>query len=244
MGMLCFDTMIPQVRDFQYNKTRLYSCVESNYDLFSLVDLKHVSEFFDGFSLYNEGRQNLPASSYTNFQDSITSYGVTYHNDLIYIDETGSFAMERPANANPEESGEADAVLEYAMDPDTIARVDYYKSLFREKKVKAFFTFAPTNRDTLELRLSNPELFTGANDGNYLYYARPEGIPDPNFGSVDEWIESYDAATQATFGDDLILPLSQTLYHTGDYSEPDYHLSDEGVAVYTDSLIQALQTRI
>ena len=244
MGMLCFDTMIPQVRDFQYNKTRLYSCVESNYDLFSLVDLKHVSEFFDGFSLYNEGRQNLPASSYTNFQDSITSYGVTYHNDLIYIDETGSFAMERPANANPEESGEADAVLEYAMDPDTIARVDYCKSLFREKKVKAFFTFAPTNRDTLELRLSNPELFTGANDGNYLYYARPEGIPDPNFGSVDEWIESYDAATQATFGDDLILPLSQTLYHTGDYSEPDYHLSDEGVAVYTDSLIQALQTRI
>lgn len=244
MGILCFDTMIPQVRDFQYNKTRLYSCVESNYDLFSLVDLRDVSDFFDGFSLYNEGRQGMEASSYTNFQDSLFSYGVEYHNDLIYIDQTGSFALERKANANPEESGEADAVIEYLTDSETTRRIDYFRSLFQSKGAELFFTFAPTNRDTLALRLSNPELFTGANEGNYLYYARPEGIPDPVFYDVDEWIETYDRASLNCFGDDLILPLSQTLYHSGDYCEPDYHLSDEGVVIYTDSLVQALKTRI
>ena len=243
-GLFYGTTMIPFTGDFDYNMLRLYYCLESNYDLIGLVDLRHVSNFFGGFQAFNAYRFGLKPTTYQDYPTRITTYGQTYANDFGYIDSRGNWALPRPAGVNPKEAGEADAVVEYLTDPAARSRAKGYFSQLEEKGVQAFLAMAPTNQDTLEDRLENPDKYRGNNEGDYLHYGRPEGIPDPDYPNVSTWIEDFDSELSLTFGDHVIASLSQTLFATDDYYEPDYHLSDNAVPAYTSFLLSALQNKI
>lgn len=243
-GLFYGDTMIPATGGFDYNKLRLYSALESNYDLFGLVDLRHVSDFFDGLSAFNAYRLPLPATTYDDYKTDVTTHGISYRNDLGYIDDRGNWALPRPAGADPTQEGEADAVVEYLDNDEARERAVLVVDAIETKGAAFYLATAAVNEDTLQMRLDHPELFDAANPDGYLYFGRPEGIPDPNYPSLADWVHEFDEKLNENFKDHVIMGLSETLFTSKDYFEPDYHLSDEAVPVFTNRLVSALKNKI
>lgn len=234
-------SMAPEIKGFVYNKYRFYSCLESNYDLLSLVDFRHVDYLLTAFGEFNKLRKSLSETSYTDYLTTVKLYGKSYQNDLGYIDDRGNWALPRPAMANPSDSGEADVVLEYVQDETAHTRLNSYYRQMREKGVSTFFSTAPINQETLAERLQFPERFDGTNASEYLYYGRPEGIPKPNYKSVEEWVSVFERAVTENLDITVIAPLSKTLYSMKDFFEPDYHLSDNAVPLYTEIITNGLK---
>lgn len=228
-------TMAPYINDFQYNRIRMYSCVETNYDLFSLIDLRTVEDFFDGFQLYNTFRSGAPEAEYTDYLTEIIWYADTIQNDLGYIDDSGSIALPLAADST-REKGEADIVVEYVTDEAANKRLNGFYDEMAARGIKVFFTTAPINLYTLEDRLAGDGDFNRISDGGALYFGRPEGIPDPDYENLDEWVAAFEKAVEEHLHCTVILPLHENLYTTGDFCEPDYHLCDEAKTVYTENM--------
>ena len=242
-GMFYSTTMTPEVGDFTYNKYRLYCCLESNYDLLSLVDFRHVDGLLTGFDGFNNARRELEETTYDDYKTVVNLYGVNYENDLGYMDEHGDFALPKVARAGEGDAGEADIVVEYVTREEGHSRLNSYYEKLRNKGVDVFFTPAAINEDTLRLRLENPELFDRANESGYLYYGRPPGIPWPNYEDIPSWINAFETAVKEYLSVEMLLPLSQSLYHNEDYFEPDYHLHDGTAPLFTQKIIDALKAK-
>ena len=237
---VCYYTsMTPENPKFSYNKLRLYYCLEANYDLISLINIKHVTDFFDGFTLYNEERAEKDPTSYTDYKTGIYIGGEYYENDLAYMDDRGSWAFFRP-KGHTMSLGEADIVPEYISDANALARLNAYYDDFSARGVKVCLSTAAVNADTLLERLENPGQFDEVSEGGELYYGRPQEIPAPDYESLEVWVATYERAMTANLHGVVILPLSRTLYHDDDYFEPDYHLADPASAVYTGDLAKGL----
>ena len=235
--------MAPEIGDFNYNKTRFYSCVESNYDLWSLVDFRDVKGLLTGFNEFQKARANLPPTTYEDYKTTVTLYGKTYHEDLAYIDMRGNFALPKPAKAGLNYAGEADIVVEYVSTPAAYNRLNAMYQSYRNRGVDVYFSNAPINGDTLWERFNDPESFHRANSGNFLYFGRPEGIPDPSYPSFADWVEDFESQVKQNLDATVILPLSETMYSTEAFFEPDYHLCDEVGASYTEDLIGGLRAK-
>ena len=237
---VCYYTsMTPENPKFSYNKLRLYYCLEANYDLISLINMRHVTDFFDGFTLYNEERAEKEPTSYTDYKTGIYIGGEYYENDLAYMDDHGSWAFIRPRGYTIS-LGEADVVPEYISDANALARLNGYYDDFAARGIKVCLATAPVNADTLAERLENPEAFDEVSEGGELYYGRPQEIPAPDYESLEVWVATYEQVMTANLHGVVILPLSRTLYHDDDYFEPDYHLADPASAVYTEDLANGL----
>ena len=239
-GHMYSTSMLPEVEGFTYNMTRLYSCVESNYDLLSLVDYHHVVDLITGFNVFNNARKSMPETTYYDYKTTIRVDFDLCYNDFAYIDERGNFALPQLSLVGAHEAGEADIVVQYVTDEAAHTRLNAYFDALRNKGVHVFFSTAPINGDTLELRRTHPELFTGANEGEYLYYARPPGIPNPDYESLDAWTHDYERAVARYLDVDVLVPLSETIYQPSDFFEPDYHLCDDAVPIYTGKVLRAL----
>ena len=239
-SLLYDTTMTPRIKGFEYNRLRMYYCLESNYDLISLIDLRGVTEFFDGFQSFNEERQELPETSYTDYKTSISWYGTIIRNDFAYINARGSIAVDRPANLGIG-AGEADIVVEYITDQTAAARLARAYDALSARGVKVFFSTAPINADTLEKRLRDPASFDRESEDGSLYYGRPDGIGYPVYESLESWIQTFEQTVKETLHATVLLPLHETIYHSGDYFEPDYHLCAQKASEYTRKFTDALR---
>ena len=241
-GMMYGTSMTPEIGEFTYNKLRLYSILETNLDLLSLVDVRHVDGLLTGFKLFNEYRIPLVPTFYEDYKTSFDLYGKKCNNDLAYIDNRGNWALDKEAKIGADEAGEADIVVEYVTDVAAHERLNHYFTLLRDKGVDVYFSPAAINRDTLEKRLADPHSFDGKDNG-HLYYGRPEEIPDPDYPSFDAWLEEYKKAVHDYLSVEVLLPIEKVLYRTDDYFEPDYHLASSTSESYTNMFIDALKAK-
>ena len=232
-------SMTPGTLEFEYNRLRFYACAESNYDLLSLFDLRDVTGFFDGLQAINEERDTLPEVSFTDHKTEIDWYGGFIHNDLGYMDERGYLALPKKAGSS-KSAGEADLVVEYLTDEAANDRLNAYYDSLSARGVRVLFACAAVNADTLEARLNDPESFQRPSDDGVLYYGRPAEIALPDYESLSEWIGIYEKTAEDLLHAEILLPLSGSLFRTGDFFEPDYHLSDEAAPVFTARIGEAL----
>ena len=232
-------SMTPSTLEFDYNRLRFYYCIEANYDLFSLFDLRTVTDFFDGFSAFNDEREDMEETSYTDYKERVDWYGTEeYIRDLAYIDERGNLALPKLVNART--AGEADLVLEYLTDETANERLNGFYDSLAARGIKVFFSCTAINADTLEKRLASPEEFHRVSDDGSLYYGRPEGISDPDYASLAEWVEAYETEMNGRLHASILLSVSDVLYHTRNFFEPDYHLNDETTSIHTGKVTSAL----
>lgn len=241
-GMMYSTSMTPEIADFTYNKLRFYSVLETNLDLISLIDFRHVTNLLTGFKLFNESRLPLAETIYEDYKTEISLYGKKYHTDLGYIDRRGNWILDKEAKVGADEAGEADIVVEYVTDENAHNTLNQYFSLLKDKGVNVYFANAGINRDTLEKRLLDPSSFDGKGNG-HLYYGRPAEIPDPHYPSVEAWVDEYEQAVKSYLDVEVLIPLHKVLYHTDDYFEPDYHLASSSSEAYTNLFIDALKTK-
>ena len=235
-------TMTPGGEVFDYNRLRFYGCVESNYDLFSLVDMRHVTDFFNGFTEFNLTRADMEEKSYTDFKTDINLYGVQCHNDLAYIDMRGNFSLPQYPRGAKLDAGEADIVPEYVTDVNArITLKSYYKQM-RDMGVKAYFLPAPINKDSLEMRIYHPEKLS---DKNFLYSGRPPEIPF-EYKDWDTWINDFNTAVATYIQSnycDVLYYINDVMFVTDDMFDSDYHLCDDKVPVYTGLIADAIAYR-
>ena len=233
-------SMTPEAVNFTYNKFRMYYCTESNYDLLSLVDIRGVTDFFNGFAGFNAERAELEESSYTDYVSQINIYGTVIENDLNYIDLNGNFALKRTPRGELLDFGEADIVPEYITDENAKAALKSRYKLISELGAKVFFLPAPINEDTLEIRLYHPEKLPP--NATFLYFGRPEGI-DIGYDDIASWVEAFDLAADENLNNEyctVILHLSDMLFKTEDFFDSDFHLCDAKVPVYSAMIADAL----
>ncbi len=239
-SVMYMTTMTPFVPGFDYNRIRIYFCMESNYDLFSLVDLRTVTDFFEGLRTFFEFRKILPVHRYTDYKDSLRWYADYYEIDLGYIDDRGGIAFPLKPKESVE-SGEADIVPEYVTDEAAHNRLNAFYDRMKESGVDVLFTNAPINENALYMRLFRGKDFNSTSEGGALYYGRAPEIPDPDFEDLDTWVKAYEDAVEEYLHCTVILPLHEVLYDVEYFCEPDYHLADEKKADYTEKIITALE---
>lgn len=230
-------SMTPSFGDFDYNKLRLYACLESNYDLLSLIDFRHVTELLDGFAEFNAVRKNMAETSYDDYATQINLFGTVYENDLGWIDERGNFALPKIPRGENLDAGEADIIPEFVKDAEAHNRLNGYYDKFESKGVKVCFLTAPVNEDTLLIRMNKPENLPPNSD--FLFSGRPYDIPLTH-RDLGAWVSDFDNAVSEYLDCTVLLPLSDTLFHTDDLFDADFHLSDKTAPIYTERITREL----
>lgn len=236
-GFMYSTTMTPSYNDFLYNKLRFFGCLESNYDLISLMDIRNVTDLFTGFSAFNSKRSSLPAKSYTDYLTEVYLFGTKYTNDMGWIDERGNFALPRMPGGLSLDAGEADIVPEYITYKPAHNRLNAYYDKLQAAGVGVYFITAPVNSDTLYNRLRNPDDFNY--DNGSLLFARPPDIP-LNHTNLEDWTAEFESAVTKHLNCTVLAPLSETIYQTSEFFDADYHLADAVVPKYTQKIIDAL----
>ena len=117
---------------------RFFCCLELNFDLISLADIRHVTHFFDSFTAFNNGRDRLTPQPYTDYTE--------------FADERGDYTSDRKKTI-PADGGRI-ITHEGEIDPDSISLegatrlTNYYEELI-SKGTKIFFSYCPVNKDSL-----------------------------------------------------------------------------------------------
>ncbi len=236
-GFMYEVSMTPSFDDFVYNKLRLYACLESNYDLLSLIDFRHVTDLLDGFAEFNAVRKNMAETSYTDYATQINLFGTVYENDLGWIDVRGNFALPKIPRGEYLDAGEADIIPEFIKDSEAHTRLNGYYGDFEEAGVKVCFLTSPVNTDTLLIRMNEPEKLPPNSD--FLFSGRPYGIPLLHH-DLGEWISDFDGAVDTYLDCTVLLPLSDTLFRTEDLFDADFHLSDKTAPIFTGRVVNEL----
>lgn len=235
-------SMATDVYKFDYNKLRLYYCLESNYDLMSLIDYHHVTDLLNGFASYNEGRLAMAeTTTYTDYLTEVNLFGTVYQNDRGYIDDRGNWNLPRIAQGDKLEAGEADIVPEYVTENGASLRLNSYYDAMKEKGVSIGFMPAPTNQNTLIKRL-NGTLSVDQNP-EHLFYGRPPEIP-LTFTDLTEWVKAYDRTVAENLHTTVLTSLNEVLYPHSVFYDADYHLSDQMVPTYTDTLTKLIEEKL
>lgn len=232
-------SMTPSFGDFDYNRIRLYACMESNWDLMGLIDFRHVEDLLTGFEEFNAERATMEANSlgYEDYATKINLFGTIYRRDTGWIDDRGNFALPQLPRGDRLDAGEADIIPEFVLDEDAHDILNARFDEMRAKGADVYFVPAPVNTDTLRLRLTDPDDLPSG--GGILYTDRPYDIP-LLFDDLGEWVEAYEEAVTENIRCKVLLPLSETLYETPDMFDADYHLCDERVPEYTGMIADAL----
>ena len=239
-------SMTPEYDGFDYNRLRLFECLEANYDLIGLIDFRHVEDLLDGFAEFNAARADLEETTYNDRPSRINLYGTVYANDLGWIDSRGNFALPQYPRGESIDAGEADIVPEYVLDEGASGRLNAYYDAMSANGIEVCFITAPINTDTLNNRLTlTPEEFEQLYPGaDFLYSGRPYDIPI-DFETLPDWVEAFDDAVNGTLHCNVLAPLADTLYVTEDFFDSDYHLSDDNVPQYSgmiaDGVIRVLR---
>ena len=153
-----------EVSDYDY---RYFCCLEQNFDLISLADIRHVTHFFDTFTSFNTARDKLPTVPYTAYTE--------------YADERGDYMPNDQRTKIVPEDGSRVISEEGTIDPTSLSEeganrlVAYYQEL-ESKGVSVLFAYCPVNRDSLseaDLQESNILEFNSRVE-NYIvpYYVR------------------------------------------------------------------------
>ena len=121
---------------FEMSDNRIFMAVESNYDLFSHVDISTIGKVFDTFNVYNTERDGKFAKTYNDYVD--------------FIDELGNYALKKVATGNNVALSD-EAVLNFdSLTSETaIARRDLYYKKIEAKGVSVLLCNAPVNRHAL-----------------------------------------------------------------------------------------------
>jgi len=116
---------------------RYMMCFESNYDLFSLIDLDDAPGALDSFTRYNAGRQSKKEVSYSETPG--------------FIDEYGDYDLDK-TSPNREDipiSYEAEIRSDYLSDA-ALARLDLLYERIKEKGARVYLGYAAVNVSSLE----------------------------------------------------------------------------------------------
>ncbi|MBQ7323201.1 MAG: leucine-rich repeat protein, partial [Clostridia bacterium] len=121
---------------FEMSDNRIFMAVESNYDLFSHVDISTIGNVFDTFNAYNTERDG--------------KFAKTYNDYVEFIDELGNYALKKVATGNNVAlSDEAVLNLDSLTSETGIARRDLYYKKIEAKGVSVLLCNAPVNRHAL-----------------------------------------------------------------------------------------------
>lgn len=126
------------VMEYDY---RYFCCLELNFDLASLVDIRHVTHFFDVFDAFNDVRDKLPVTPYTAYVYFADERGDYLPSDELrtkIIPEDGSKIISEEASIDPESLSEEGA---YRL-------ANYYQELMY-KGTLVLFAYCPVNKDAL-----------------------------------------------------------------------------------------------
>lgn len=116
----------------------LFACLELNYDLFSLVDIRNLTEVFDSLCIYNKIRWNLGE---TNYEDLPETW---------FMDEFGCMAVKlEKGNSYEVLNDYADIAPEYLQE-DNFQRLNwYYRRIFEKTGNRVLITYAAVNYNGL-----------------------------------------------------------------------------------------------
>ena len=116
-------------------EARIFTCVESNYDLLALADFSACSGFFDRYEDFNGARKSMPEYDYTNRND--------------FCNEYGDYIVERPNNAD---DTNFELFLRFGVDyvngVSTSRLLSYYEAL-EGMGATVYFSYAPLNVNSL-----------------------------------------------------------------------------------------------
>jgi len=128
--------------DFNFNKEydcRYFNCLELNYDLISLADIRHVTHFFDVFKTYNVTRLTKTASSYTSYTDFADERGDYTNDPKVRVEYKGE-----PSPINNE--GRIDCA---SYDEQGLLKLASYYDALKEKGCVLYFVYSCVNGDSL-----------------------------------------------------------------------------------------------
>lgn len=115
-------------------EVRFFTCTELNYDLLSLIDLRHVTAFFDTYTLFNTERQSRPATKYTDYGDFADTRGDMASYRYVTVEKIGSI------------SGEAGLDMSLVTD-EPMSALNAYYDRFAARGCKVLRAFACENAD-------------------------------------------------------------------------------------------------
>lgn len=116
--------------------TRFFACLELNYDLLANLDLRHVTAFFDTFSLFNRQRQELPATRYADYELFADSRGDCASARFVTVEKVGSISGEAGLNMD-------------LVTADNLAALDGYYDQFAARGCTVLRAYACENADGL-----------------------------------------------------------------------------------------------
>lgn len=172
---------------------RMYRCLEENYDLFALVDLRQITNVFDAFQQFNDARAQLPGRSYDDAAD--------------LIDARGSYGPYREAQGEDKTiTGEAD-ILPDLLTGETLDALNGYYDSLDALGVRVAVTFAPVNLSALREKMDSPERTA------YLFQRRLTDGLDPKYPVVGSFEDALFEG-RYFFDSDYHLSSEATAFHT------------------------------
>lgn len=116
----------------------LFACLELNYDLFSYVDIRNLTNVFSAFCEYNRVRQEMKAGSYTDYPEEWC------------IDQYGSFALTLLSDGKDKKRKDEAYILADELNEEGMTRLNGYYSRIREKTGnKVLVSYSAINYDGL-----------------------------------------------------------------------------------------------
>ena len=116
------------LNELDMDDIRFFMALESNYDLLSLVDLRHLTHTLNSFTRFNHARERREAGSYLDCAG--------------FIDGRGNYAKYRCSHGTDEGiSDEAVIDLDRFSDEEAMDRLACYYESLTAKGVKVFFVW-------------------------------------------------------------------------------------------------------
>ena len=116
----------------------LYMCLELNYDLFALVDIRNLTDVFDSFATYNQVRENMEPGEYDSYPDEWC------------IDGHGDFSLYLPVKEKDENLADtADFCTEYITQESMERLNSYYSKIHDITGNRVLLTYSAVNENGL-----------------------------------------------------------------------------------------------
>lgn len=150
-----FDAVAMQFGTTDALDANIFAMVESDYDLFSLLDLRNYTQIFDSFLAFLRIKHSSEKLSYGISARSFDDDG----NEIPYdtYNEYGDYVLIRPNEEKDEMHRQIPADYTIgSFTPQAISSLNAMYRTFLDMGVAVYFTYAPRNRSSLTER-STPE---------------------------------------------------------------------------------------
>lgn len=191
-----------------------FAMTESNYDLLSELDMRNYSHVWDDFREYQKNRLDMPAKNY-----SVTPKNHDEDGNIVGGMETynkyGDYIYPRP---NQETEGlfgiKRATYLVEDFPEETVECLNAVLEKFIEKGIKVFFSYAPRSEKSV------------------------------TEGSDKDERSRLDAYLREKLSVPVISGIEESIYNAIYFYGTDNHLSDEGVDVRTERIIDDLKNQL